>query len=173
MSEDQANDAAPIVAGEDGPAPALFPPATSTNGREVLSARGEQGFSLLEILVALAIIATLTALVGPRLLGQVDKSKETTAKVQIKMMKTALTTYIADGGSTPSAEEGLAVLIRNLANSPSWNGPYLDGDELPKDPWGGDYQYVSPNREGDTGKIVSFGADQEPGGEGLNADISG
>lgn len=131
----------------------------------------EAGFSLLEILVALAIIASLAALVGPRLLGQVDKSKVTTAKVQIKMLETALTTYMADGGSLPNGDDALQVLVRNVNNDSYWAGPYMSEPELPLDPWGTAYVYTQPTQAGDIGNVSSLGADRQPGGSGLNADI--
>lgn len=134
--------------------------------------RREQGFSLLEILVSLAIIATLAALVGPRLLGQVDKSKVTTAKVQINMLETALSTYYAEGGGLPTGSQGLEVLVTNINNDPSWAGPYLSEETIPLDPWGTPYQYTPPTQPGSAGTIFSLGADKQPGGSGLDADIS-
>jgi general secretion pathway protein G len=133
---------------------------------------GEAGYSLLEILVAVAIIASLAALVGPRLLGQVDKSKVTTAKVQIKMLETALMTYYSEGGALPEGSEGLEILVRNLQNDPNWAGPYLSEEVIPLDPWGSGYQYLPPARPGSIGEVFSLGADKQPGGNGLNADIS-
>ena len=135
---------------------------------------GEAGYSLIEILVVLAIIASLAALVGPRLLGQVDKSKVTTAKVQARMLETALTTYYSDGGALPTSTAGLEVLVRNISNAQSWNGPYLDSDDgqLPLDPWGTPYQYTPPSSPGSIGNVFSFGADKAVGGTGINKDIS-
>ncbi len=138
---------------------------------ETEDSASEAGFSLLEILVALAIIASLAALVGPRLLGQVDKSKVTTAKVQIKMLETSLTTYMADGGSLPTGGDALQVLVRNVNNDSNWAGPYLSEPEIPMDPWGNPYVYTPPTQSGDIGNIVSLGADKQPGGSGMNADI--
>lgn len=134
--------------------------------------RAQAGYSLLEILVALAIIASLAALVGPRLLGQVDKSKVTTAKVQIKMLETALMTYYSEGGPLPESSEDLSVLVVNTKNDPNWAGPYLAEDIIPLDPWGSSYQYIPPATPGSIGEVFSLGADKQPGGTGLNADIS-
>lgn len=133
--------------------------------------RKEQGYSLLEILVALAIIASLAALVGPRLLGQVDKSKVTTAKVQINMLETALSTYYAEGGALPVNSDGLQVLVTNINNDPNWAGPYLTEAVIPLDPWGTPYQYTPPTAPGSVGTVFSLGADKQPGGSGLDADI--
>lgn len=133
---------------------------------------GEAGYSLLEILVALAIIASLAALVGPRLLGQVDKSKLTTAKVQINMLETALSTYYTESGLLPASSEGLEVLVTNINNDPEWAGPYLSEKVMPLDPWGTPYQYTPPTQAGEVGTVFSLGADKQPGGSGLDADIS-
>lgn len=134
---------------------------------------GEEGYSLLEILVVMAIIGSLAALVGPRLIGQVDKSKTTTAKVQIEMLKTALTDYYINVGVLPTSTEGLEVLVRNVSNQDGWSGPYLEGvDAVPLDPWGSPYQYQPPERPGEFGHIVSFGADGQAGGDGLNEDVT-
>lgn len=132
----------------------------------------EAGYSLLEILVALAIIASLAALVGPRLLGQVDKSKLTTAKVQINMLETALSTYYTELGLLPTSSEGLEVLVTNIHGDPKWAGPYLSENVMPLDPWGMPYQYAPPTQSGEVGTVFSLGADKQPGGSGLDADIN-
>lgn len=147
----------------------MEPEQRSTGNRP---GRREAGYSLLEILVALAIIASLAALVGPRLLGQVDKSKLTTAKVQINMLKTALSTYYTENGLLPTGTDGLQVLVNNIGNDPKWAGPYLSEPVIPLDPWGTPYQYTPPTQSGDVGIIFSLGADKQPGGSGLDADIS-
>lgn len=133
------------------------------------------GYSLLEILVVMAIISLLATLVAPRLFSQVDKSKITTAKSQAKSLRLALDSYWLDTGRYPTQDEGLTSLINNVASDPGWAGPYMDG-ELPRDPWGNSYKYVPPeidnnNRELSP-KVLSYGADNEVGGSGNNADIS-
>ncbi len=140
--------------------------------RSRIRRRAEAGYSLLEILIAVAIMASLAALVGPRLLGQVDKSKVTTAKVQVKMLETALMTYYSEGGSLPGNTEELNVLVENIRNDPNWSGPYLAEDQIPLDPWGSPYQYNPPTEPNSIGEVFSLGADKQPGGTGLNADIS-
>ena len=135
----------------------------------------EAGYSLLEILVVLAIIGTLMGLVAPRLLGNVDKSKVVAAKAQTKNLRLALDSFKLDTGRYPTTAEGLSVLVLAPANdSGSWYGPYLDG-ELPRDPWDADFIYQAP-QQGENGRttspqVISLGADRSPGGTGLNADI--
>ena len=133
--------------------------------------RDKAGYSLLEILIVLAIIALIAALVGPRLFAQFDKSKVTAARVQVKSLESAVETLRLDIGRYPTATEGLGLL--NAAPGPgvaNWSGPYLAGG-LPKDPWGHDYVYAAPAAEGQEPKVISYGADGRPGGSGPAADI--
>lgn len=129
-----------------------------------------KGFSLIELLVVLVIMGMLAGLVGPRLFGNVDKAKVKTANTQIKMLKGSLQTYRLDMGAYPSTQDGLNALMRKPGNSNFWQGPYLD-DQLPSDPWGNAYQYEL-NASSEQGfYLYSFGADGQPGGEDLNADV--
>lgn len=136
----------------------------------------EDGYSLLEILIVLAIMGLLATLVAPRLFTQLDKSKVTAAKAQAKSLRLALDAFKLDTGRYPTTTEGLNVLVvAPSESSESWYGPYLDGG-LPKDPWGNDFVYQVPkldnaNREMSP-KVLSLGADNEIGGTGNNADIS-
>lgn len=133
--------------------------------------RLQAGYSLMEVLIAVAIIATLAALVAPRLFGQLDSSRQAAALTQIRMVETALDTMRLDLGRYPSQEEGLVLLVAPSADvGGSWSGPYMDGG-LPQDPWGRPYQYEAGEDLSRRGRVISFGADGEPGGEGLNADI--
>ncbi|MEW6446132.1 MAG: type II secretion system major pseudopilin GspG [Pseudomonadota bacterium] len=128
------------------------------------------GFTLIELLVVLAILGLLAGLVGPKVLNQLGGAKGKTAKVQIKDFEQALEIYKLDVGRMPSQQDGLKALIQRPGNAPGWNGPYLKKNELPKDPWGNDYQYALPGKHGDF-DIFSLGADNAPGGDGENADI--
>ena len=131
------------------------------------------GYSLLEILIVLAIIALIAALVGPKLFAQFDKSKVTTAKVQVKALADAVQTMQLDVGRFPTEQEGLSMLEKSPGDSaPNWQGPYVSGGVVPKDPWGHDYVYVAPTGEGQDPKVVSLGADGKPGGSGNSADVS-
>ena len=135
----------------------------------------DEGYSLLEILIVLAIIGLLATLVGPRLFSQLDKSKVTAAKSQAKSLRLALDSYRLDTGRYPNEAEGLVSLVEAPNGNAAWAGPYMDGD-LPKDPWGNDFVYQPPlldsnNRELSP-KVISLGADNALGGSGNNADIS-
>jgi len=137
----------------------------------------QRGYTLLEILVVLAILAALGALVAPRLFNQVDKSKIRIASQQISNLKSALDTMRLDIGRYPNAQEGLAILTtppNEEAIRASWFGPYLEGD-LPKDPWGYEFRYSPPERDENgfvkSPVIYSYGADNTPGGVGMDADI--
>ena len=129
----------------------------------------EAGFSLIELLVVLVIMALLAALVGPRVAGYLGQSKVKAAEVQIASLRTALELYRLDLGTYPGTEEGLAALSAPPSGLKAWNGPYL-GKPVGDDPWGHPYAYQQ-SRNGDGFSLVSLGADGRPGGEGENADI--
>lgn len=129
------------------------------------------GYSLLEVLIVLSIIALIVAIVGPRLLGQFDRSKVTAAQVQVRSLQTALDTLRLDIGRYPQDSEGLDLLTRADAKTvKGWYGPYL-ASGLPLDPWGNPYGYkasVDPDGRPD---VFSLGSDGKAGGSGLAADI--
>lgn len=136
----------------------------------------EAGYSLLEILVVLAIIGTLMAFVAPRLLGNVDKAQVTAAKAQAKTLRLALDSFRLDTGRYPTGDQGLAVLVTPPQNdNGSWYGPYMEGN-IPLDPWKNVYIYQPPisleNGRMSTPAVISYGADGLVGGNGNNADIS-
>lgn len=136
----------------------------------------EAGYSLLEILVVLAIIGTLVAVVGPNLLGKADDAKGVAAKAQAKTLRLAIDSFALDTGRYPTPQEGLAVLTNPPANDNGlWAGPYMDG-EVPLDPWKNAFVYVPPvmmeNGRQTIPKIISYGADGVAGGVGNNADIT-
>ncbi|TWO67920.1 type II secretion system protein GspG [Caenimonas sedimenti] len=126
-----------------------------------------RGFTLVELLVVLAILTLLAGLVGPKVLGQLGGAKSKTASVQIADLEKALELFKLDVGRFPNKEEGLDALNKKPAAANGWNGPYLKGG-IPVDPWGKPYQYAST---GAAVEIVSLGADGAAGGEGENADI--
>jgi general secretion pathway protein G len=131
---------------------------------------GEKGFSLIELLIVMVIIGLLAGLVGPKMFGKVDTSKQKTAKTQISLLETALDMYRLDMGSYPTTEMGIRVLREKPDSSNKWDGPYLP-KEIPVDPWGNPYHYASPSDHG-AYEIISYGADGVEGGDDINADIT-
>ena len=109
--------------------------------------RRARGFTLLELLVVVAIIGLLAAYVGPKYFSQIGKSEQALAKAQIESFHRALASYRLDVGAFPTTEEGLAVLLARPANAPNWNGPYLS-KAVPPDPWGKPYVYRAPGARG-------------------------
>jgi len=140
------------------------------NSRRYQSASAVAGFTLVELLVVLAILTLLAGLVGPRVLGQLGGAKSKTAAVQIADIDKALELFKLDVGRFPSTEEGLEALAKRPPTVASgWAGPYLKGT-IPADPWGKPYRYQGPGPSGAV-EITSLGADGAPGGDGENADI--
>ncbi|MGH8687051.1 MAG: type II secretion system major pseudopilin GspG [Burkholderiales bacterium] len=135
-----------------------------------MPARRRAGFTLLELLVVVAIIALLAGYVAPRYFAQVDKSEVTVARAQIDSLGKALDQYRLDTGHYPSTEVGLDALLKQPSNEPKWNGPYLR-KAVPPDPWDHPYLYRSPGAQGDY-DLISYGKDGRPGGSGENADLS-
>lgn len=134
------------------------------------SGAASAGFTLVELLVVLAILTLLAGLVGPRVLSQLGGAKSKTAAVQIADIEKAMELFKLDVGRFPTTEEGLEALATRPATvSSGWSGPYLKGS-LPTDPWGKPYRYQGTGPNG-TVEILSLGADGAPGGEGENADI--
>lgn len=139
-----------------------------------LAVKNNRGFTLIEIMVVIVILAALAALVGPRIMGRSDDAKIADAKVQIRNIETALKLYKLDNGGYPSTEQGLAALVTKpttgiIPNNYKAEG-YLESKNLPKDPWGAEYIYLSPGEHGDY-DLYSLGADGVKGGEGKNGDI--
>jgi len=131
--------------------------------------RRAAGFTLVELLVVLVILALLAGVVGPRVLDQLGGAKVKTATVQIRDLEQAIELFKLDVGRFPTNDEGLEGLVSRPAVATGWNGPYLKGG-VPADPWGSPYHYENPGRHAQI-DIVSLGADRSPGGEGENADI--
>ncbi len=137
-----------------------------------LSARlrsSEAGFSLIELLVVMIILGLLAALVGPKIFSRVPKAKQNAAKTQVEMFGQALELFRLDVGRYPSTSEGLQALRVNPGGTENWDGPYI-AKEIPKDPWGHEYAYLSPGNHGDY-DIMSYGLDGAEGGDKENQDI--
>ena len=132
--------------------------------------RKHRGFSLIELLVVLAILGLLAGLVGPQVLKFLGSSKTKTAKLQIEDLGAALDLYRLEVGRYPSSSEGLVALVAQPSGASNWNGPYLKKKDIPKDPWGFDYQYRFPGENGDY-DLYSLGADNAEGGDGESRDV--
>lgn len=132
--------------------------------------RTETGFTLLELLVVLGIIAMLAGIVGPQVMKHMGESKTKAAKVQIEDLAATLNMYKLDLGTYPSSEQGLQALIESPDSAKRWNGPYLSKSKIPLDPWQQEYHYVSPGAHGKF-DLFSLGADGKEGGEGEDQDI--
>lgn len=154
---------------------------TSTQKKRVLAlARGEEkkrrdserGFTLIEIMVVVTILAILIALVAPKMVGRSDQARRVATQAQIKNIEGALQLYKLDNGVYPDTEQGLDALVRlpTIGVIPKhWKeGGYLA--KVPDDAWGNAYVYISPGTNGEY-DLLSYGADNEPGGEGDNADL--
>ena len=128
------------------------------------------GFTLLELLVVVAIIGLLVGYVGPRYFSQVGKSEVGAAKAQIDALEKALDQYRLDIGAYPATEQGLAALNTKPQNVETWAGPYLK-KAVPPDPWGNRYLYKSPGGHADY-DLFSLGSDAQPGGSGEAADVN-
>jgi general secretion pathway protein G len=137
--------------------------------------RGRSGFTLIEILVVLAIIATLAALVGPSVFRNVGDSRAQAARSQIELFALALEQYRLDNHVYPVTEQGLTALrtLPATGDPPrNWRGPYLRR-VVPDDPWKRAYIYVAPGRENpESFDLYSLGRDGRPGGEGEDADVT-
>lgn len=137
-------------------------------------ARRQKGFSLVELLVALAILALISAIVVINVLPARDKAAVDTAKIDLRAIEGALDQYRLDMMNYPSTQQGLQALVAVPSDARSASsyrpGGYLRG-KVPTDPWGNPYQYAFPGDRGGVYDLYSLGADGQPGGEGLNADI--
>ena len=140
------------------------------DARHEVRRRRQAGITLIEMLVVMTIIALFATLVAPRLFNTGDRARVTKARADIAGLKTALTMYKLDTGVFPTTEQGLKALETAPQGINNWNGPYL-ADMLTTDPWGNAYDYRFPGQRGNEPDIVSYGADGQPGGEELNADI--
>ena len=130
------------------------------------------GFTLIEVLVVVAILGILAAIVVPRIMDRPDEAKRVAARADIGAIVQALKLYRLDNGGYPTTDQGLIALVQKPTTHPAPGNWKKDGylERLPKDPWGSDYQYLSPGVKGEI-DVFSLGADRARGGEGNAADI--
>jgi general secretion pathway protein G len=131
---------------------------------------GQAGFTLLELLVVLGIIALLAALVAPQVIRYLSDARSSTANAQLKNIESAVELYYLDNGRYPSAESGLADLVTAPTGVAGWKGPYLKKKQGLVDPWGKPFVYVFPGAHGPY-DIVSLGRDGKEGGDGEDRDL--
>jgi general secretion pathway protein G len=128
------------------------------------------GVTLIELLVVMTIIGLFAAIVLPRLLQHGDQARVVAAKEQISSYQLGLSQYKLDTGTYPSTDQGLNALRQQPAGMDQWHGPYLTKD-VANDPWNHPYVYKFPGDHGDEPDLISYGADGQPGGSGIDADI--
>jgi len=128
------------------------------------------GFTLIEVMVVVVILAILAAIVAPRVMDKPAQAQQTKARQDIRSLETALNLYKLDNFVYPTTDQGLEALVTKPSGTPEPKNWKRYMDRLPKDPWGEQYQYLSPGNKSDV-DIFSFGADRQLGGEGDSADI--
>lgn len=131
-----------------------------------------RGFTLIEIMVVVIIIGLLAAVIVPSVMKRVDDAKVAKAKEDIQSLETALTMYYMDNSKYPTNEQGLVALSTQPTDPTikNWKaGGYIE--RISKDPWGNDYVFTFPGTHGKAYDLCSLGADGQPGGDGINADI--
>jgi general secretion pathway protein G len=139
--------------------------------KPTFSAGSEDGFSLMELLVVLAIMGLLAGLVLPRVMGTLGKAKVQTTQSQIDLLATALDMFQVDNGRYPTASEGLQALVTRPPGLATWNGPYVARNGVPLDGWHHAFVYQSTPDGAGGFAIYSLGADGRTGGTGADADI--
>jgi general secretion pathway protein G len=134
------------------------------------------GFTLIEVLVVLAIISILAGVVAINIVGKPGEAKIAATRTQLRAIKTAVNIYRTDQGVVPSMQQGLGALIEKPTSPPVPRDypadGYLDTKVMPRDGWKNDFIYLVPGRRGETFEIISYGSDGQPGGENDAADIS-
>jgi len=145
-----------------------LPCCTIQGSRIAIPAVKRGGFTLVELLVVMVIIALLAALVGPRLFPKLGKGKQSACSAQIELIGQGLDHFRLDVGRYPTTQEGLNALMTNPGIE-KWEGPYLK-KAVPADPWGRPFQYQCPGSHGEY-DLFSYGRDGAPGGEGEDRDV--
>ncbi len=148
---------------------AIFSRAKTRFKSMIKQNRQSAGFTIIEIMVVVAILAILAATLVPRIMDEPDKARVAAAKTNIDVLEQALDLYKLDNFTYPTTEESLDALVNKPSNAQNWKkGGYIK--RLPVDPWGGEYQYLNPGEHGEI-DIYTMGSDRAPGGEGTAKDI--
>jgi general secretion pathway protein G len=129
-----------------------------------------RGFTLLELMVVLLVLALLATIAAPRVTKSLRKAKAQTAKVQVDALGAAVDSFHIDTGRFPTSDEGLKALVDRPSNSLAWDGPYLKKRDSLVDPWGHPYLYRIPGQHGEY-DIYTLGSDNREGGDGDAADV--
>jgi general secretion pathway protein G len=139
--------------------------------REGAQGRRQNGYTLVELLVVLAILGLLVALAAPRVIKYLGTAKTDTARIQIEKLGGVLDLYRLEIGHYPTEQEGLESLVERPPQLDAWNGPYLKNRDSLTDPWGTPYAYRSPGEHGEY-DLYTLGADGKEGGEGEDQDLT-
>ncbi len=143
-------------------------PAVKTEVWPRRQSRRQRGFTLIEIMVVVIVIALMGAMIVPTLFKKVEQAEKTRVAQDIRTIQSALKFYRLDNYAYPTQALSLEALLTQPAGLDRWNGPYLE--ELPKDPWGQPYRYANPGSHGKDVEVFTLGADNVEGGEGSNRD---
>lgn len=136
----------------------------STQSKSKNRRRAQSGFTLVEMLLVLVILATLAAIVIPKFAGRSEQAKNTAAQTEIKNLEIALDAFEVDNSYYPKGSDGLKELVEQPNNANDWRGPYID--EVPLDPWGNEYVYTYPGKHNSNGfDLHSTGPDGRTGGD--------
>jgi len=138
--------------------------------RQADGLRGDEGYTLTEMLVVIAIIGLIAAVLTPSLMGQLNRSRVKAAQLQLETISAAVEAFHADTGRYPTGAEGLRALVAQPEGEEAWTGPYVKGEKGVLDPWGRAIVY-QPGDEGQEPVILSYGADGKPGGSGIKRDL--
>ena len=130
--------------------------------------RQQAGFTLIEVMVVIVIIALMGAIVGPTVFGKVQQAEEIRIAQDIRAIEGALKMYRLDNFNYPGQSEGLDALMNAPSSARNWRGPYLE--TVPKDPWEESYRYAFPGTNGKEVEVFTYGRDNAAGGEGSDAD---
>lgn len=132
--------------------------------------RGDDGYTLTEILVVMAIIGLIAAVLTPGLIGQLSRARIKTAQVQLETIAAGVEMFRADVGRYPTTAEGLDVLLAQPSDVEGWTGPYIKSAKSLQDPWGTKVDYKA-GTDGSGFIVTSFGADGKADGTGQNRDL--